>query len=154
MTEALVTNIHLTWSRRCRSWAAAWVMAIGFVGCSDGDSLTSPTSPSQLDGTWRLIRMMTSEGVHNEELAAGRFNVTFTDGTLQAKADCNLCNGPAGLSGATLTVGPVACTRAACDSAPLDTRFANLLDGTFTVRVNATLLQLNDAQGNELRFQK
>ena len=37
-------------------------------------TLTSPTSPAQLDGTWRLFQMTSSAGVHNEDLAAGRFN--------------------------------------------------------------------------------
>ncbi len=49
---------------------------------------------------------------------------------------------------------PLACTLAACASAPIDTRFTGLLTGPLTVRLNNRLLQLNDAQGGELRFQK
>jgi heat shock protein HslJ len=123
------------------------------ASCSD-NNLTSPTSPAQLDGTWRLFQMTSSAGVHNEDLTAGRFNVTFANNTIQAKADCNTCSGPATLSASTLTVGPLACTRAACATAPIDTRFTGLLDGALTVRINARLLQLNNTTGGELRFEK
>jgi heat shock protein HslJ len=69
------------------------------------------------------------------------------------KADCNTCNGTTTLTGATLTVSALACPRAACSSAPLDTRFTNLVDATQTVRINNRLLQLNSDRG-ELRFEK
>ena len=140
--------------RGARGVAMAMLVAVGAASCSKDDTLTSPTSPAQIDGTWRLIQMTSSAGVHDEELTAGRFNVAFANAALQAKADCNTCAGAATLAGATLTVGPLACTRAACASAPLDTRFASLLDGPLTVRVNARLLQLNNATGGELRFEK
>ena len=97
---------------------------------------------------------MTSGGtVHNEALTAGRFNVTFATDRLDAKADCNTCTGPTSLSGSTLTVSALACTRAACASAPIDTRFTSVLNGAVTVRINDRLLQLNSAQG-ELRFER
>lgn len=84
---------------------------------------------------------------------AGRFNVTFAADRLDAVADCNTCSGAATLSGSTLTVGALACTRAACASAPVDTRFTSVLSGAVTVRINDRLLQLNSAQG-ELRFER
>ena len=132
----------------------ALLLATGAASCSKDETLTSPTSSAQIDGTWRLIQMTSSAGVPNEELTAGRFNVTFANAGVQAKADCNTCAGAATLSGAPLTVGALACTRAACASAPLDTRFTGLLDGPLTVRVNARLLQLNNSTGGELRFEK
>jgi heat shock protein HslJ len=97
--------------------------------------------------------MTDGAGVHNEQLTAGRFSVTFTGADLQLKADCNTCTGTTTLSGATLTVTPLACTRAACGSAPVDTRFTNLVGGTQTVRLNNRLLQLNSDRG-ELRFER
>ena len=122
------------------------------AACSN-DTLTSPSSSTELDGTWRLVQMTSGGTVHNEALTAGRFNATFTTGRVEATADCNRCTGPATLSGSTLTVSALACTRAACASAPLDTRFTSLLDGPLTVRLNERLLQLNSSQG-ELRFER
>lgn len=121
-------------------------------GCTEA-GLTSPSSPTDLDGTWRLTQMTTAVGVHNEPPTAGRFAVTFSTGRLSAKADCNVCGGTATVSGATLTVGSLACTLAACASAPLDTRFTGVLHGALTVRVNPRLLQLNSDAG-ELRFER
>ena len=137
-----------------RGVAVVVLLAVGAAACSKDDTLTSPTSSAQIDGTWRLIQMTSSAGVHNEELTAGRFSVSFANAAMQAKADCNTCAGAATLSGATLTVGALACTRVACASAPLDTRFTSLLDGPLMVRVNARLLQLNNSTGGELRFEK
>lgn len=133
--------------------AVVLVALVTTLSCSDG-TLTSPTSAADLEGTWRLFQMTTGAGVHNEDLNAGRFNITLSASTLQARADCNSCGGSASLSGSTLTVGPLACTLAACATAPLDTRFTGLLTGPLTVRLNNRVLQLNNAQGGELRFQK
>ena len=149
-----MTN-HLTRISRRARWAglaAITLIVIGAASCSS-DTLTSPTSASQLNGTWRLFQMTQGGAVHNEELTAGRFNVTFAADRLDAKADCNTCTGPATLSGSTLTVTALACTRAACASAPVDTRFTGVLNGAVTVRINNRLLQLNSAQG-ELRFER
>ncbi len=140
--------------RRLRRTGTAGVvlMAALTAGCSN-ETLTSPTSASQLNGLWRLSQMTQGGTVHNEELTAGRFNVTFSTDRIDAKADCNTCTGPALLSGSTLTVSALACTRAACASAPLDTRFTSVLNGAVTVRINNRLLQLNSSQG-ELRFER
>ena len=132
--------------------AGAALVAICTASCSN-ETLTSPTSSTELEGTWRLSQMTSGSTVHNEDLSAGRFGVTFTTGRVEAKADCNQCTGAATLSGSTLTVNALACTRAACVSAPLDTRFSGLLSGPLTVRLNNRLLQLNSAQG-ELRFER
>ncbi len=78
---------HLATAVRRRFAAVLLFAALG-ASCSN-DSLTAPTSPDQLDGTWRLSQMTSGGVVHNEDLNAGRFNVTFSAGILNAKADCN-----------------------------------------------------------------
>ena len=75
-------------------------------------------------------------------------------GEVAAKADCNSCSGTSTLSGATLTIGALACTFALCASEPIASRFTGLLTGALTVRINDRLLQLNDTRGGELRFEK
>lgn len=133
--------------------AAAVLIAIGTASCSS-DTLTSPSSAAQLNGTWRLSQITQGGTVHNEDLNAGRFNGTFSTNSISVKADCNTCTGSTTLSGSTLTVGPLTCPNvAACGSAPIDTRFRSVLAGAVTVRINDRLLQLNSAQG-ELRFER
>lgn len=132
----------------------AVVLAAGASGCSE-EGLTAPTSATQVNGTWRLQQMAGTgnTGVHNEDLNANRFSATFSTGRVELKADCNTCTGAANISGATLSVNALACTRAACASTPLDTRFSAFFDGAITVRVNSRLLQLNSDRG-ELRLEK
>lgn len=148
-------TIHRTTSMG-RAVALAGLVALAAAGaaCSD-DNLTSPTSPAQLEGTWRLQQMTaTGNGVHNEDLTAGRFNATFGTGTVVVKADCNTCNGTTSLSGSTLTVSALSCSLAACASAPIDGRYTAFFNGPpLTVRINNRLLQLNSDRG-ELRLEK
>ena len=89
------------------------------------------------------------------EVPADRFAVTFTTGRISVTADCNTCSGSATLQDSTLTIGALACTRAACASAPLDTRFTALLEGRLAVHVNSRILRLNPPQGvGELHFER
>lgn len=140
---------------RCLLTALGLAIAVtaGAGACSE-EGLTAPTSAAQVNGTWRLQQMTaTGNAVHNEDLNANRFSATFSTGRVELKADCNTCTGAANISGATLSVNALACTRAACASAPLDTRFSAFFDGAITVRVNSRLLQLNSDRG-ELRLEK
>jgi heat shock protein HslJ len=139
-----------------RRHAGALLLAVcGVVGCSGGDTLTSPTSAAELQGRWRLFWLSDATGVHREDLSADRFALTFSAGRLDVEADCNTCTATTTLTDSTLAVDALACTRAACASAPLDTRFTALLDGRLTVRINSRVLQLNPPQGQgELRFER
>jgi heat shock protein HslJ len=133
----------------------AAVLACAASACSNSnDSLLSPSNTAPLDGTWRLTRMTSAAGVHDEALSANRFNVTFTGSSLSAKVDCNRCGGSSTLADNTLTLGPLACTRAACQSSPIDTQFEALLSGTKTVTVSDRVLVLSGADGSALRFEK
>lgn len=148
----MVTLASWMWSWRHAVCAGSAVLALAGAGCSD-DTLTSPSSPAQLEGTWRLQQMTTSAGVHNEDLSANRFSATFSTNAVSLKADCNTCTGTTSLSGATLTVSGLACTLAACSTAPIDTRFSGFFQGPITVRINNRLLQLN-AGSSEVRLEK
>ena len=138
-----------------RGIAALAILAGLLSACStSSESLLSPSSAAPLDGTWRLTRMTSAAGVHDEALSANRFNVTFTSTSVSAKVDCNRCGGSSTLSDGTLTLGALACTRAACDSSPVDSQFAALLSGSKTVTVSERVLVLSGADGSALRFEK
>ena len=138
-----------------RSVAAAAILAGLLSACStSSESLLSPSSTAPLDGTWRLTRMTSAAGIHDEALTANRFNVTFTGSSLSAKVDCNRCGGSSTLADDTLILGALACTRAACASSPVDSQFAALLAGTKTVSVNYRVLVLSGTDGSALRFER
>ena len=89
------------------------------VGCSASSATpTSPSStltPGQLSGTWTLVSIHPAGQAEQATPAGTTYAVTFADGRLSTRADCNTCGGVFALSGQTLTAGPaLACTRAAC----------------------------------------
>lgn len=97
----------------------------------DGGSAASGILPtaSELQGLWRLERLAKVGQAPVEPSASDRFSAEFTSDRVLLVADCNRCSGSYTAGAGTLSVGPMACTRAACQSAPLDTDFAMLVSG-------------------------
>ena len=140
------------------------VAALLTTGCAG--SATAPTSPDnqspsssspaltagQLAGTWNL-QSAQPEGAAAEATPAGAsYTLTFADGRLSTRADCNLCGGTYVLSGQTLTAGPaLACTRAACPTMAFESTDTRLLSGDSTVTLTDGTLVLSSARG-VLRF--
>ncbi len=84
--------------------------------------------------------------------AGAIYTVTFAEGLVSTRADCNTCNGAFALSGQTLTVGPaLACTRAACPTMAFETAYTRVLDGEHTSTLSGGVLALSSARG-ALRF--
>jgi heat shock protein HslJ len=69
--------------------------------------------------------------------APERFTVAFeADGRLSIRADCNSCAGAYRADESSLTIGPqLACTQAACPSAPFDRKYVTALAGATSFRV-------------------
>jgi heat shock protein HslJ len=131
----------------------ALLLAVAGHGCSEGDLLTAPTSNARLEGTWQLVQIASGGVQHTEAPGGARFAITFADDRVLLKADCNTCAGQSRLADDQLTLGLLACTRAFCASAPLDTQFTQAVETTHTVRLDATRLVLSSARG-EVRFQR
>src|SRR4026208_2013069 len=105
-----------------RSLAALVVFA-----CCSGCAERSPTqmAPSQvrgspapmadqLSGAWSLVSIQQAGEADQPTPPGASYTLTFADGRLLTRVDCNVCNGAFTLSGQTLTAGPaLACTRAA-----------------------------------------
>jgi heat shock protein HslJ len=123
---------------------------LALVSCSD-----DLTGPSAVQGAaWRLQSMQAtgSEVVRIEN--PDRFTATFqADGTLDVIADCNQCGGTYAVEGDTLDVRPLACTKVACATAPLDTRYVQLLGAATTLDAESDELTLRSAAG-VLRFSR
>jgi len=148
------------------SVAAAALLAAGCTG-----SASTPTSPSsrsaapalpgagspvptsdQLAGTWNLQSVQPAADAEQHTPADARYTLTFADGRLSTRADCNTCGGAFTLSGPTLTAGPaLACTRAACPTMTFESTYTRLLSGDSTVTLSEGTLVLSSARG-VLRF--
>ena len=84
--------------------------------------------------------------------SSASYIVTFADGRLSTRADCNSCGGTFALSGQTLTAGPaLACTRAACPTMEFEMKYTSLLSGDSTVALSDKGLLLSSGRGM-LRF--
>ena len=129
------------------------------VGCTESSApLSGPSSLSvtadQLSGTWTLVSMQRSGQPAQAAPAGATYTLTFTDGRLSTRVDCNTCGGAFALSGQTLTAGPaLACTRAACPTMAFENEYTGLLAGESSVSQSDSTLVLSSARGT-LRFRK
>jgi len=131
------------------------------VGCAESTAPTSPSSVSsgsntlttdQLTGTWNLVSIQSAGQAEQTVPQGASYVLTFADGRLSTRADCNLCGGGFKLSGQTLTAGPaLACTRAACPTMAFESTYTMLLSGDSTVTLSGNTLVLSSARG-VLRF--
>src|SRR5262245_2736153 len=117
---------------------------------------TVTSSPSltadQLSGTWTLVSIQPAGQADQPTPPGASYTLTFTDGRLSTRVDCNMCNGAFTLSGQTLTAGPLlACTRAACPTMAFESGYTSLLSGESTVSLSNNVLALSSARG-ALRF--
>jgi heat shock protein HslJ len=156
--------------KRSLSLVSGVVAALLVTGCSGSASTPtapsslsgSPTSPvdqpprsgspaptvDQLAGTWNLQSLQPAGGVDQTKPAGASYTLTFADGRLSTRADCNVCGGAFVLSGQTLTAGPaLACTRAACPTMAFESTYTRLLSGDSTVTLSDGALVLSSARG-------
>src|SRR5262245_19525836 len=139
---------------------AALVVIASLFGCAGRSSTPAPSpvtgSPSltadQLSGTWTLVSIQPAGQADQPTPPGASYTLTFTDGRLSTRVDCNMCNGAFTLSGQTLTAGPLlVCTRAACPTMAFESGYTSLLSGESTVSLSNNVLALSSARG-VLRF--
>jgi heat shock protein HslJ len=121
---------------------AAVIAGLAAAGCND------VTQPSDLmGGTWRLAELRTAAGTAVPPDPA-RYTVVFGDDErISVRADCNTCGGGYTLSGNTLTVSVLACTRVACPAGSLEQPFLEVLMDTSTVDVDGDRLTISSDEG-------
>jgi heat shock protein HslJ len=140
---------------------AALLAAVSLTACQ-GSSPTAPSPSStttpggalsiDTNAVWKLqslVRAGSSETTINDPSV---FTLSLAeDKVLRVQADCNRATGGYATSGSTITVGPLAATRAYCASAPIDTDYLSLLGGDSTVSISGSTLQLSSSRGT-LKF--
>lgn len=131
------------------------------IGCAQ--STSAPSAPSaiggsttltadQLAGTWKLVSIQPAGQPEQATPASASYTLTFADGRLSTRADCNSCGGTFAISGQTLSAGPaLACTRAACPTMEFESKYTGLLSGDSTVMLSDQALLLSSGRGL-LRF--
>jgi heat shock protein HslJ len=125
--------------------------AVAFASCRE--SITA--LPAVAGGPVWELRSLQVAGNARVDLSEPRaFNVEFAvDGRVSARADCNTCSGSYTVTGRYLVIGPLGCTRVACQTAPLDTQYVQILAGGSTLEAELDKLTLRSERGT-LRFER
>lgn len=108
-----------------------------------------PGQPSlALLGSWRALSLAPAGQGRVTIDEPVRFSVEFAaDGKLALVADCNRCSGGYSAGPGSLQATPMACTRAWCASAPVDTQFTALVGAATSWRVDDDRLELASSAG-------
>lgn len=117
--------------------------------CWDGPMAPSPTN---FPGAWTLVSIQPPSQAERAVPGGATYTITFADGRVSARADCNTCVGSYTVAGSTLTLGPaLACTRAACPTMAFESAYTAMLAGASTAYVGGGRLVLSSQRGT-LRF--
>jgi heat shock protein HslJ len=107
----------------------------------------SQSTPA-LRGEWQLVSLQKAGQEAVTPPKGHRFSADFqADGRVNLVADCNRCSAAYTAGSETLQVGLMACTRAYCSTAPVDTDFAGLVSAARRWSVASEELQLTSEAG-------
>ena len=150
--------------KNVRFASAALMLVTGLISAACSAHVSTPTSPSAIAGagatltegayagTWQLTDIQPTGQAAQPAPEGATYRITFEDGRVSTRADCNVCSGSATLSGQAVTIGPaLACTRAACPTMAYETVYESILSGNSSVTVTDRSLTLSSTRG-VLRF--
>jgi heat shock protein HslJ len=115
----------MTLSRRRFTRAAVLAAAIlAGAACDE-----NPTRPSDVEGqTWRLMSIERAGTASSTVADPSRYTIQFADAAhVNVRSDCNRCGGGYSLTGQSMSIGALACTRAFCGEASLDFEYTRAL---------------------------
>ena len=145
----------MTSSLRLFHLNAAILSALFVAGC--GGTITGPSAAPaapltslaiETNAVWHLRSMAKPDGIIQAVGDPSLFTLTLTDdGKVAARVDCNRASGGYSISGNTVSIGPLASTKAYCGTASLDSQFLALLGGETTVTASGATLQLSSSRG-------
>ena len=107
------------------------------------------TAPSDLlGGVWKIRSIETAAGSVIGVTNTAGYTLAFGDGgKLGARADCNQCSGTYSITGDSLTIGPLACTKAFCGSSSYDVLYLDILSHATTFGVQGIELTIDSPKG-------
>jgi heat shock protein HslJ len=102
-----------------------------------------------LEGSWNVTGYNNGKQAVVSPMVGTTLTADFTADSVAGSGGCNDYNGPYTLAGASVTIGPLAATRKACDQAIMDqeTEFLTALQTPATVEVSGAIVTLRDASG-------
>lgn len=134
-----------------KKYAGMMILLAGWalVSCDSG---TSNSEISEVQGSWQLQSFAMDDGSNVTVPNPEAYTAQFTpEGTLNVRADCNMCNGGYETEGNNIQVGNMACTLAYCGDASLDSQYTSALSSASTFARNGDELLLAYS-GGTMRF--
>jgi heat shock protein HslJ len=133
----------------------ALIAGLSLAACSSTIAGPSKVPPAPIvslaidtNAVWHLRSMSSAGGSLLTIEDPSLFTLMLNDaGKIDARADCNRASGGYGISGNTLSIGPIASTKAYCATAPVDQQFLMLLGGENIVTTTDATLQLSSPRG-------
>ena len=132
-----------------RSRLLAFTAALAVTMACD----TNPLAPSDIIGDqWRLMSIVETGTTPTTIDDPSKYTLEFQDeGRIGVKSDCNTCGGPYSVSGSTIEIGPVVCTKVFCGDTSRDQAFVRALDKARTASVDDNELTIV-GEGVRLNF--
>ena len=134
------------------------VLLVAALTAACAQSVTSPSAAqvagpaaytaAQLEGTWTLAWIERAGQARENRPFDATYTLSFSDGRLSTRVDCNTCGGSYSVNAGTLTAGPnLACTRAACPTMAFENAYTSLLGGDSNIVVTGSTLTLSSPRG-------
>ena len=133
------------------------VLLVAALTAACAQSVTSPSAAqvagpaytvAQLEGTWTLAWIERAGQARQNRPFDATYTLSFSDGRLSTRVDCNSCGGSFSVNGTTLTAGPnLACTRAACPTMAFENAYTSILGGDSNIVVTGSTLTLSSPRG-------
>jgi heat shock protein HslJ len=132
----------------CGQQSEGPVFATPLPAVDGGSGQAAGQALPALVGNWKLVRLEKAGEPAVAVADPSLFTAEFSaEGRIAARLDCNRCGGGYSTSGSGLSLTPLACTRAYCGAASLDTDFAGLLGGATAWEVAGSTLTLTGPSG-------
>jgi len=133
-------------------------IVISFAACAQtvaGPSsipTSSGVAAAIAEGTqWKLQSLTRADSTVTRVSEPNRFTLTFNDGNkITVRADCNNAFGGFTANGNSISVGPMASTKAYCSTAPFDDEYLTAINGESTIAATATTLVMSSSRGRLL----
>lgn len=117
------------------------------AGCETSTSVQDSGAVPPL-GVWALRAFELSGGQVVIVPDPTRYTLELLEGgQLNARTDCNVCNGTYQLSGNNLSIGLLACTLAACSADSLEGPYVDALGSAARFELEGDLLLIRYAEG-------
>ena len=133
------------------------VLLVAALTAACAQSVTSPSAAqvagpaytaAQLEGTWALAWIERAGQARQNRPFDATYTLSFVDGRLSTRVDCNTCGGAYSVNAGVLTAGPnLACTRAACPTMAFENAYTSLLGGDSNIVVTGSTLTLSSPRG-------